>query len=97
VSGYRSGQVVLEAMGVKSYADLAKLDADEVVRRLDAQDVPLHPGDKALGVLVLAALADLRRATERLDHATSRLERWGFFLAVVATMATVGQLVAALA
>jgi hypothetical protein len=84
-------------MGVKSYAELAALDAEEVMRRLDAQDVPLHPGDKALAVLVLAALADMRRATERLDRASTRLDRWGFFLAVVATMATVGQLVAVLA
>jgi hypothetical protein len=97
VSEYRSGQVVLEAMGVKSYADLGQLDAEEVMRRLDAQDVPLHPGDKALAVIVLAALADLRRATDRLDRTSTRLDRWGFFLAVVATAATIGQLVAVLA
>jgi hypothetical protein len=84
-------------MGVKSYTDLGELQADEIMRRLDAQDVPLHPGDKALAVIVLAALADLRRATDRLDRTSTRLDRWGFFLAVVATAATVGQLVAVLA
>ncbi|HEY6761090.1 MAG TPA: hypothetical protein VI318_16450 [Baekduia sp.] len=96
MSEYRGGHVVLEAFNVRSFAELAALDSEEVIRRLDAQEVPLHPGDKALTVLVLAALADLRRATERLDRASGRLERWGPALAVIATMATVGQLVAAL-
>jgi hypothetical protein len=97
MSDYRSGHVVLEAFGVKSFSELAAPDSEKVIRRLDAKDVPLHPGDKALAVLVLAARADLRRATERLDRASGRLERWGPALAVIATMATVGQLIAAIA
>jgi hypothetical protein len=68
VSTYPS--VVLEAVGVQSYAELAALGTEEVVRRLDDRKPPLHPADAFLAVMVLSALSELRETTKALDSAS---------------------------
>jgi hypothetical protein len=87
---YRS--VVLEAVGVDSYAELAALDTAEVIRRMDERRAPLHPGDAFLAVLVLCGLAERGEATERLDRASKRYEIAGVILAVVAVGVAIAQL-----
>jgi hypothetical protein len=86
--------VVLEAVGVKSYAELVALGTDEVIRRLDDRRmyVPLNPGDAFLAVLVLSAVADLRETSKSLDAAKRGFERATIALAasgVILTVATV--------
>lgn len=68
------GDVVLEAIGVESYAELYELNASEVLARIDAKRAPLHPGDAFLAVIVLRAVADLTETTQRLDKARTRLD-----------------------
>jgi len=89
--------VVLEAVGVRSYADLYALPSEEVVRRLDEQDVPLHPGDAFLAVLVLRGVAELRESAVRLDAAGKRFEIAGLMLALVAVGVAIAEFVRALA
>jgi hypothetical protein len=90
--------VTLEAAGVKSYAELYALPLGDVLQRLDeGAGRTLHPGDAFLAVVVLRAVAELGESTRRLDAARKGLERWGFALAVVATMATVAQVIQAFA
>jgi hypothetical protein len=95
--------ITLETAGVKTYAELYGLPTPEVVKRLDDKQVPLHPGDAFLAVMVLRAVAELRESAERLDAggehfrvAGQRLQRAGVALAVVAVAVAVVQLVASL-
>jgi hypothetical protein len=37
--------VVLEAIGVQTYGELAALGTDEIIRRMDERKPPLHPAD----------------------------------------------------
>lgn len=85
--------VTLEAAGVKSYAELFALPLDDVMDRLDTARDTLHPGDAFLAVIVLRAVVELRDSAVRLDNARVRWERFMIALAVIATAATVGQLV----
>lgn len=91
--------VVLEAVGVKSYAELAELGTDEIIKRLDDRDAPLHPGDAFLAVVVLAGVSELRETTKALDAAKRGLEQATIALAaagVILTAATVVLAVVAL-
>jgi hypothetical protein len=81
--------VVLEAVGVESYADLYNLDASEVLTRIDKRNVPLHVGDAFLAVLVLRAVDDLGRARHRFERGT-------MVVAILALAVAFGQLAAAL-
>jgi hypothetical protein len=84
--------VVLEAVGVGSYAELAALGTEEIIRRLDERNAPLHPGDAFLAVLVLAGVIDLRETAKSLDAAKRGFERATIALAaagVILTAATV--------
>jgi hypothetical protein len=83
--------VTLEALGLRSLSDLYNADTDEIVASLDK--VPLHEGDAFLAVLVLRAVNDLRVSAERLDRTRRGLEWFGTALAIVATAATIAQVV----
>jgi hypothetical protein len=85
--------VVLEAVGVNSYAELADLGTSEVIRRMDDRRPPLHPGDAFLAVLVLRAVSELRQSAEHLDSVRRRLEWATLVLAVLALAVGVGELV----
>jgi hypothetical protein len=77
----------LAAVKVKSYSELLELPPAEVVRRLDQQpEVPLHPGDAFLAVLVLRAVGDLADATRRLERVTYLLLILTAVLVVVAVV-----------
>lgn len=88
--------MTLEAVGVSSYRELYELGTEEVLERLTQRRVPLHEGDAFLAVLVLRAVGELREATAGLDRTRRAFERIGLALAVVATAATVGQLLQAI-
>jgi hypothetical protein len=91
--------VVLEAVGVSTYAELAELGTDEIIKRLDARGAPLHPGDAFLAVVVLAGVSELRETTKALDAARRGFERATIALAaagVILTAATVVLAVVAL-
>jgi hypothetical protein len=80
--------VVLEAVGVDSYAELAALGTDEVIRRLDERKPPLHPADAFLAVILLSALSELRDTTKSLDAAKRGFERATIVLAALGVIAT---------
>ncbi len=85
--------VTLEAVGVRTYAELFELPTAEVIQRLDSQqvkggDIPLHSGDAFLAVLVLRGVADLAAATRRLETATKGLI-WLTVALLVAAVVTV--------
>ncbi len=84
--------VVLEAVGVDSYAELGALDTAEVIRRMDERNAPLHPGDAFLAVLVLRGVAELGQSAKRLDRASRHYEIAGVILAVVAVAVAIAQL-----
>jgi hypothetical protein len=54
-------RVVLQSFGVESFEELYDLPTSEVVARMG--EVSAHGGDKALTVLVLKGVADLRTAS----------------------------------
>lgn len=81
--------ITLEAAGLTSWDDLYGLDPAEVIRRMGEKNVPVHPGDAFLAVLVVRAVSDLAAASQRLDTAARFYRFWGFVLAVVATAASV--------
>lgn len=62
-------RAVLDAVGVQSYAELVELNTEEVIRRLDEHQPPLHPSDAFLAVLVLSAVSELRETAKALDAA----------------------------
>jgi hypothetical protein len=80
--------VVLEAVGVMSYAELSALGSDEVIRRLDERNPPLHPADAFLAVIVLSALSELRETTKSLDAARRGFERATIVLAALGVILT---------
>lgn len=90
--------IVLDAVGVKSYADLAALGTDEVIRRLDnrRQYVPINPGDAFLAVIVLAAVSDLRETSKSLDAAKRGFERATIILASLAVILTAAGVIVAI-
>jgi hypothetical protein len=88
--------VTLEAIGVRSYEELYALGTEETMRRISSAGVPLHEGDAFLAVFVLSSVRELRQSAERLDESRRRFERTTFALAVIATAATIGQLIQAL-
>lgn len=80
--------IVLEAVGVESYAELYRLGADEVLDRMDKRNAPVHPGDAFLAVLVLRSVADLRETTKALDAAKRGFERATVVLAAAGAVLT---------
>ena len=94
MSSYPS--VVLEAVGVGSYAELSALGTDEVIRRLDERKPPLHPADAFLAVLVLSALSELRETTKSLDAAKRGFERATIALAAVGVILTAAAVIVAI-
>jgi hypothetical protein len=89
--------VVLEAIGgVGSYAELAALGTDEVIRRMDERNPPLHPGDAFIAVMALAAVSELRETTVALDAAKRGFERATIVLAVLGVILTAASVIVAL-
>jgi hypothetical protein len=84
--------IVLEAAGVKTYADLYELPVADVLKRLNERSVPLHPGDAFLAVLVLRAVAELETSAKRLNAAGTRFQIAGLVLAAVAVAVAIAQL-----
>jgi cytoskeletal protein RodZ len=80
--------VALEAVGVRSYAELAALGTEEVIRRLDDRKPPLHPAEAFLAVMVLSALSELRETTKSLDAAKRGFERATIVLAALGVILT---------
>jgi hypothetical protein len=91
----REVPITLETAGVNSYAELAALSTDEVLRRLDDRDVPIHPGDAFLAVILLRGVIELREATRQLEVGTRRVVRLTWALVAVAVI-TLGVAVIAL-
>jgi hypothetical protein len=88
--------ITLEAAGVRTYAELYDLPTDDVVRRLDEKQVPLHPGDAFLAVMLLRAVVELRKSAERLDAAGHNFRTASIALAVFAVAVAIAQLIAAI-
>jgi hypothetical protein len=63
--------ITLETLGLRSWSELYELPSSEVVAKLDK--VPLHAGDAFLAVMVLRAVADLAKASRRLEWLTYAL------------------------
>jgi hypothetical protein len=84
-----STPVTLESIGVTSWSELYALDTAEVVKRMDEKNVPLHPGDAFLAVMVLRGVSELREATDALDRGTARLVHltWALLALTVASVA----------
>jgi hypothetical protein len=89
--------IVLDAVGLKSYAELAALGTEEVIRRLDhrRQYVPTNPGDAFLAVIALAAVSELRETSKSLDSAKHVFERATIVLASLAVILTAAGVVVA--
>jgi hypothetical protein len=66
--------VTLENIGLKTWQDLFDLEPTETVRRMSEKYVPLHAGDAFLAVLLVRAISDLGRATDRLEASSRRME-----------------------
>jgi len=80
---------------VQSYAELVELGTEEVIRRLDEHQPPLHPSDAFLAVLVLSAVSELRETAKALDAARRGFERATLVLAALGVIvAVVGVIVA---
>jgi hypothetical protein len=88
--------VVLEAVGVKSYSELAALSTAEVIRRMDERRPALHPGDAFLSVLVLSAVTELRETTKSLDAAKRGFECATIALAAAGVLLTAATVVLAI-
>jgi hypothetical protein len=83
--------VVLEAVGVKSYSELAALSTAEVIRRMDERRPALHPGDA-----FLSAVTELRETTKSLDAAKRGFERATIALAAAGVLLTAATVVLAI-
>ena len=71
----REPLITLEAIGLKTLSELYELNPVEIVKRMDERNVPVHPGDAFLAVLLLRGVEDLRQATLTLDKSTDRLAK----------------------
>jgi hypothetical protein len=80
---------LLDRIGIESFAALAAMDADEVIRRLDEKQPPIHTADAFLAVMVIAAVRDLRRTTEELDAAKRSFGRATLVLAVLGVLVAI--------
>ena len=83
------------------YHELRDMTDEELAERYDRAAENASEGiafylDEIVRRDLVRAVADLRIATERLDSARRGIERWGLWLAIVATAATIGQLIAAI-
>jgi hypothetical protein len=78
--------ITLEALGLEKWSDLYEMDTAEVIRLMDEKNVPLHPGDTFLAVLVLRGVRELGQATSALDRGTERLVVLTRLLLVVAVV-----------
>lgn len=67
---------ILTSLGFTSFSELAETAPEEVVRRIDAVNPapPVNAADAFLGVMVVSAVAELRKSAERLDDARKRLD-----------------------
>jgi len=78
--------ITLEAIGLESWGQLYAKDPAEVIRLMGEKNVPLHPGDAFLAVLVVRSVADLAAASERLESLTRRLELLTWALAILGVL-----------
>jgi hypothetical protein len=65
-------RTVLEQVGARNLRDLAERPLDEALAALDRMSIPAS--EAVLGALVLAAVHDLRGATNGMREATERLD-----------------------
>lgn len=78
--------ITLEAIGLRSWDQLYAKDPAEVIRLMSEKNVPLHPGDAFLAVLVVRSVADLATASDRLEGLTKRLELLTWALAILGVL-----------
>jgi hypothetical protein len=88
--------VVLESVGVQSYADLVALGPDDILRLLDDKKPPLQPSDAFLAVMVISAVSELQATTRALDSAKLGFERATIVLAAVSMILTAAGVIVAL-
>lgn len=88
--------VVLDSIGVQSYADLVALGPEDILRLLDDKKPPLQPSDAFLAVLVISAVSELQATTRALDSAKRGFERATIVLASLGVILTAAGVVVAL-
>jgi hypothetical protein len=88
--------VVLEQVGVQSYADLVALGPADILRLLDDKKPPLQPSDAFLAVMVVSAVSELQATTHALDSAKRGFERATIVLAAVSVILTAAGVIVAL-
>ena len=86
--------ITLEAIGLKSWDQLYEKDPAEIIRLMSEKNVPLHPGDAFLAVLVVRSVADLAAASDRLEDLTLRLELLTWALAILGALTFVVAVIA---
>jgi hypothetical protein len=88
--------IVLESVGVKSYAELTALGPAEMLRRLDDKKPPLQPSDAFLAVMVVSAVSELQATTKSLDGAKRGFERATIVLAALGVILAATSVVVAI-
>lgn len=87
--------IVLESVGVESYAELTALGLAEILRRLDDEKPPLQPSDAFLAIMVVSAVSELQATTKSLDAAKRGFERATIVLAALGVILTAMSVVVA--
>jgi hypothetical protein len=88
--------VVLESVGVQSYADLVALGPEDILRLPDDKKPPLQPSDAFLAVMVVSAVSELQATTRALDSAKRGFERATIVLAALSVILTAAGVIVAL-
>jgi hypothetical protein len=81
--------ITLETIGLDSWEALYDKPPRQVIRLMTDKNVPVHPGDAFLAVLVIRSVADLTTATDRLEGLTKWLIGWTAALTILAVASIV--------